>query len=146
MLNLCLYMYRIWAQVHAFRSPSFSRNKQSHQWNENEILVKFWIIGEGDLDELEDDPDAVEPDVIDRILERELQRNYSLEGSPDRLTPKASPIRRRSPIRSPERGRRTLFSPSKLPQNRSLFKKMFFRKMIFYHNCRILIMSYLVKY
>lgn len=71
--------------------------------------------------------------MIDRILERELQRNYSLEGSPDRLTPKASPIRRRSPIRSPERGRRTLFSPSKLPQNRS-------------HNCRILIMSYLVKY
>lgn len=98
------------------------------------------------MDELEDDPDAVEPDVIDRILERELQRNYSLEGSPDRLTPKASPIRRRSPIRSPERGRRTLFSPSKLPQNRSLFKKMFCRKMIFYHNCRILIMSYLVKY
>lgn len=73
--------------------------------------------GEGDLDELEDDPDAVEPDVIDRILERELQRNYSLEGSPDRLTPKASPIRRRSPIRSPERGRRTLLSPSKLPQS-----------------------------
>ncbi|XP_078340218.1 centrosomal protein of 95 kDa-like [Crassostrea virginica] len=71
--------------------------------------------GEGDLEDLDDDPDAVEPDVIDQILERELQRNYSLEGSPERVTPKASPARRRLPLRSPkaEPGRRTLFSPSK---------------------------------
>ncbi|XP_061187769.1 centrosomal protein of 95 kDa-like [Saccostrea echinata] len=80
----------------------------------NKIESDVSTDGEGDPDELDEDPDAVQPEVIDKILERELQRNYSLEGSPERLTPKGSPARR-SPIKSPksELRRKALLSPSK---------------------------------
>jgi hypothetical protein len=67
------------------------------------LTYRYIIEGEGES-EVDNDPDAVQPDVIDRILERELQRNYSLEGSPDRLTPKGSPGRRISPVRLTPKG------------------------------------------
>ncbi|XP_048738682.1 centrosomal protein of 95 kDa-like [Ostrea edulis] len=81
----------------------------------NKIDSDVSTDGEGESEELDEDPDAVQADVIDKILERELQRNYSFEGSPDRLTPKASPGRRISPIRFPkaDQGRRNLRSPTK---------------------------------
>ena len=99
---------------------NYEHSERKRLWFTTCIKFAFGL-GEGDLVDLDDDPDAVEPDVIDQILERELQRNYSLEGSPERVTPKASPARRRLPLRSPkaEPGRRTLFSPSKPAKARS---------------------------